>query len=146
MARPGGNPDLVKYQWKKGESARKVGDPYYPMKPQTLMKNAVKKAISETMMRIAAKVIDEDGSTFADKVCEKVARLSLKEDKKGRDYAMLKLFMEYTQEKPIAKQEVTGANGEPLNALPMIKVEGQTLDINVGQPIVKEADGDTINS
>ena len=59
---------------------------------------------------------------------------------------MLKLFMEYTQEKPIAKQEVTGANGEPLNALPMIKVEGQTLDINVGQPIVKETDGNTINS
>ena len=110
------------------------------------MKNAVKKAISETMMRVASRIVRDDGATFADLVCEKVAKLSLKEDKTGKDFAMLKLFMEYTQEKPIAKQEVTGANGEPLNALPMIKVEGQTLDINVGQEIVKETDGNTINS
>ena len=145
MSRTGGNPELVKYQWKKGEGPTK-GQPKPPMKPQTLMKRAMKKAISETMMRVASRVIREDGATFADLVCEKIAKLSLKQDKTGKDYAMLKLFMEYTQEKPVSKAEVTGADGESLNLLPKISVGGKDVEINVGIPLLKDADGSTSNT
>lgn len=147
MGRPGGNPDLVKHQFKKGFDSKRLppGVPH-PQKPATLMKKAVKKAISETMMRVASRIVREDGATFADLVCEKIAKLSLKEDKHGKDFAMLKLFMEYTQEKPIAKQEVTGADGESLNVLPKISVGGKDVEINVGLPLKKENDGSSVNS
>jgi hypothetical protein len=106
----------------------------------------MKKAISETMMRVASRVIREDGATFADLVCEKIAKLSLKQDKTGKDYAMLKLFMEYTQEKPVSKAEVTGSDGESLNLLPKISVGGKDVEINVGIPLLKDADGSTSNT
>lgn len=106
------------------------------LKPQTILKRAMKKAISETMMKVASQIIDEDGSTFADKICQKVANEALKTNpNKNRDYMFLKLFMEYTQEKPISKQEISGLDGEPLNVLPTIKVNGEKLDINIGGPV-----------